>query len=104
SFHLYVYDLTTKKRVKDLHGQVEESEFPPSFAIVSADGKWLASGGGTVRLWEVAAGKEVRVNTPAGQQFGLLGFTPGNKHLVLCGSNDGALVTVASASGRVART
>jgi WD40 repeat protein len=104
SFNFYVYDLTTKKKVKDLSGQREESEWHPSCACISADGQWLASWGNPVRLWHVSSGKQVWASKDAKQGFAVLGFTSGCKHLVLCGSNDGAIVVVDNARAKIVRT
>jgi RNA polymerase sigma factor (sigma-70 family) len=104
SFRLYVYDLTAKKKVKDLRGHLDETEYHPESAWVSADGKWLASRGGKVRLWDVTTGQQVWANEDAGQGFSILGFTPGNQHLVLCGDDDGAIVVVDTAEARIVRT
>jgi WD40 repeat protein len=104
SFALYVYDLTARKKVQELRWQTDEANPPVTSASVSADGKWLAAPGNWVRLWDVAAGKQVWASKPAGQNFEVLGFTPGGKHLVLCGSKDSAIVLVDTAGAKVVRT
>ncbi len=106
SVNLYVYDLTTRKKVKHLREQLDKWEGAPSVAYLSADGKWLAYGGGRARLWDVTAGKQVwdSKDPKQGQGFGVLGFTADGKHLVLCGNNDYALVVVDTARARVVRT
>jgi WD40 repeat protein len=104
SFNFYVYDLAAKKKVKDLHGQLEEREYLPSHACISADGKWLATLGNPVRLWDVTAGKQVWSRKGSGQPIDVLGFTPDGKHLVLCGGKDGSILVVDTAGARIVRT
>jgi RNA polymerase sigma factor (sigma-70 family) len=104
SFNLYVYDLNAKKKVKHLRGQLEKWEGPPGWAYLSADGKWLATAGNPVRLWDVTAGKQVWARKDEAQAIEVIGFTPGSKHLVLCGSNDATIVVVDTAGGKVVRT
>src|SRR5262249_38077553 len=104
SFNLYVYDLTAKKKAKHLRGQLEEWEGRDSYACVSADGKWLASYGGKVRLWGGTAGKQVWASKEAAQSFAVLGFTSGNKHLILRGTTDSAIAVVDPARAEVVRT
>jgi RNA polymerase sigma factor (sigma-70 family) len=104
SFNLYVYDLTAKKKVKDLRAQREDSEYVPSWACISEDGKWLATRGNPVRLWDVTAGKQVWSRKDAAQAIEVIGFTADNKQLVLCGSNDGTIVVVDTAGAKVVRT
>jgi WD40 repeat protein len=66
---------------------------PVRFAIASPDGKHLVSGGGwpegdrTLRLWDLATGKEVRsfADTP-GQMYAAV-FTPDSKHVIAAGDS-----------------
>jgi RNA polymerase sigma factor (sigma-70 family) len=104
SFNLYVYDLTSRKKVKHLRGQLETLEIPPAWGGFSADGKWLASGGNRLRLWDVRAGKPVWTSKAGEQGYELVGFTPGNRHLILRGYNDSAIVIVDTARGKIVRT
>jgi RNA polymerase sigma factor (sigma-70 family) len=103
SFNFYIYDLAARKRTQHLRGQLEEPEWLPSSACISADGKWLASTGKHVRLWDVNSGKQVWFRKQAAQATELLGFTPGGKNLILYDSN-GAIVVVDTAGAKIVRT
>jgi RNA polymerase sigma factor (sigma-70 family) len=103
SFNFYVYDLAAKKRAKHLQGQLVDPEWHPSSVCISADGKWLASTGKHVRLWDVTSGKQVWFRKQVAQATELLGFTPGGKNLVLYDS-DGTVVVVDTAGAKIVRS
>jgi WD40 repeat protein len=104
SFNFYVYDMIARKQVKHLRGQHEKGDGTPSSACISADGKWLASPGHPVRLWDVTSGKQVWHSKDGGPGFEALGFTPDGKKLVLSGRTDGAIVMVDTAGANDVRT
>jgi RNA polymerase sigma factor (sigma-70 family) len=115
-FTLPLYDLTRKRQVKVLRGQLDQSEGNGSAlaGCFSADGKWLATvngeqgrAQGPVRLWKVGTGKQVWTSFPGlngERNFEPLGFTPGNAQLVLRATQDSRIYGVDTARGKVVRS
>jgi WD40 repeat protein len=107
SFALYLYDLTSKREVKVLHGIYErQGEWPVTSCHFSADGKWLLTIGGEIRLWNVAAGAQLWLRyqgNPGEQAWEPLGFTADNQQVIFRGSQDGTIYVVDTAKGKVVR-
>jgi WD40 repeat protein len=111
-----LYDLSARKPVKSLACQSDELEGPMAQvhrAIVSADGKWVAtvnsgdSGTGRVRLWQIATGKSVWASALSdlnGPKYTLVGFTPGSAELVLRAAKDNRIDVVDTDRGVVTRS
>jgi RNA polymerase sigma factor (sigma-70 family) len=116
SLVLRLYDLTSRREVKEFRGEFDKSEgdWPNSHgAHYSADGKWIAtlSGGfmgvGRVRLWNVERGQQVWASewegVEKGPSFAVLGFTPDGAELVLLATKDNRVIVVDTARGRQVR-
>jgi WD40 repeat protein/beta-lactamase regulating signal transducer with metallopeptidase domain len=82
---------------------------PVRVAVFSPDGKQALSTGGwpegdkTLRLWDVATGREVRTLLTAKRILQSAAFTPDGKH-ALVGADDGQVFLVALETGKLVRT
>jgi RNA polymerase sigma factor (sigma-70 family) len=107
NFALSLYDLSVKKEVKVLHGVYErEGEWAVTGCRFSADGKWLVTTGGEIRMWKLATGKVVwlRQQGNGGEQaWEPLGFTANSTQLIVQGCRDGTIYVVDTAEGQVVR-
>ena len=111
-----LYDLPARKPVMTFKCDSDEVEgimAQVHGAVVSADGKWVAtvnngdSGTGRVRLWQVATGMLVwasafpDINGPTHR---LLGFTPGAAELILLASKDNRIEVLDKAKCELVRS
>jgi WD40 repeat protein/beta-lactamase regulating signal transducer with metallopeptidase domain len=82
---------------------------PVRVAVFSPDGRQALSCGGwpegdkTLRLWDVATGREVRTLLTGQRHLQSAAFTPDGKH-ALAGCDDGAVRMVEVATGKLVRT
>jgi hypothetical protein len=85
-----------------LRHHVREKQFSPSAVAFSPDGKLLAFGADdrTIRLWDVAAGKEARRWDRPEDFLRLLAFSPDGSSLVSYGNPGSALTVWAVATGK----
>jgi RNA polymerase sigma factor (sigma-70 family) len=101
---LTLYDLVKRKSLWVNSEKLDGPDWKSvNSACFSADGKWIATAGSALRLWDAATGKEVWHIKSSVRNLEPLGFTHGGNTLVLRG--DGNTISLADrATGKQRRS